>query len=490
MESGYIFNIGDYLLWMFSYNERKMMRVRKFLIILIIISIPLLGCENSLNTSNTNTSTNEPVGTDEVGNDTLTYSKVADLYNGADLYYGGNYTIQIEDGSNSKIICSYLCSYPELSPDKKRIAYIYPDEQDNPRALYIYNVENDSKDILMKSDYTGSSTPKEVRWLDDQYLLLIIGYGYGHVNYGGDLYIYDIINGGVAIPLKTSEPRTEYRDIVIKEDVITLDKVKWTDDTYNEYIVEQENITYKEVFKVINSNRTSTTKYADLNNDGEEEKIVLTVDERLGKHTLQVNNNVIAFSGETIEPTFNIVDINTNDKYKEIAISEYGPSSDYATTFFYYDNEMLFPMGEIQGFYGPAYSYGEDINWNQVKVDGNGKIITQSRGRILQTWFYQDEYRLSEEHRLVNVPKDLYEMNTEVEVNEEFTLQKSRTDASDAITLKKGEKVTIVASDNKEWCLVENSQGETGWFAVDNFDIIRGLNKRASEVFNGLSNAD
>lgn len=163
----------------------------------------------------------------------------------------------------------------------------------------------------MKSDYTGSSTPKEVRWLDDQYLLLIIGYGYGHVNYGGDLYIYDIINGGVAIPLKASEPRTEYRDIVIKEDVITLDKVKWTDDTYNEYIVEQENITYKEVFKVINSNRTSTAKYVDLNNDGEEEKILLIVDERLGKHTLQVNNNVITFSGETIEPIFNIVDINT-----------------------------------------------------------------------------------------------------------------------------------------------------------------------------------
>lgn len=80
-------------------------------------------------------------------------------------------------------------------------------------------------------------------------------------------------------------------------------------------------------------------------------------------------------------------------------------------------------------------------------------------------------------------------MKTEVEVNEEFTLQKSRTDGSDAITLKKGEKVTIVASDNKEWCLVENSKGETSWFAVDNFDIIRGLNKRASEVFNGLSNA-
>lgn len=474
---------------MFLYNERKVVRVRKFLIILIIISISLLGCENSLNTSNTNTSTNEPVGTDEVGNDTLTYSKVTDLYNGAELYYGGRNTIQIEDGNNSQILCSYLCSYPELSPNKKRIAYIDPDEQDLPRALYLYNVENDSKELLIIPNQDGSGTPKEVRWLDDQYLLLIIGYGYGSVSYGGGLYLYDLSNKELIL-LKIPNHQTEYRDIVIKEDIITLDLARWTDNNSNDYIIEQESIAYTEVFEMANRDRNSITKYVDLNNDGVEEKILLTVDEWFNHYTLQVNNTISTSSGENIEPSINIVDIDKSDNYQEIAISEYGSSSDYATTFYYYDNTMAFRMGKIQGFYGPAYSYGEDINWNQVKIDGNGKIITQSRGRILQTWFYQDEYRLSDEHRLVNVPKDLYEMNTEVEVVEEFTLQKLRTDASDAITLKKGEKVTIVASDNKEWCLVENSQGETGWFAVNNFDTIRGLNKSASEVFNGLSNAD
>lgn len=472
---------------MFTDNEGKVMKVRKFLLILVIIIISLLGCENNLDSNNTNA--DEHTGAYEVADDTLTYSKVADLYNGSELYYG-NYSIKIENDSISEIICSNLCSYPEFSPDKKRIAYIVPDEQDTPRILYIYNVEDGSKDSLLKSDYTGSSTPKEVRWLDDQYLLLIIGYGYGHTNYGGSLYLYDTSNEEL-IPLKTPNYLTEYRDIVIKEDIITLEVVKWADDNYNDFIIEQENLTYTEILEMANRNMTSTTKYADLNNDGIEEMITLTMnDEWFNYSTLQVNNNILTFLGEEIESTFNIVDIDSSDKYKEIAVSEYGPSSDFTTTFFYYDNDILFPTGKIEGFYGSAYSYGEDSDWNQVRIDGNGKIFTQSRGSLLHTWFYQDEYKLSDEHWLVYVPKDLYEMNTEVEVIEEFTLQKSRTDASDAITLKKGEKVTIVASDNKEWCLVENSKGETGWFAVDNFDIIRGLNKRASEVFNGLNNAD
>lgn len=463
------------------------MRVRRFLVILVIISISLLGCESSLNSNNTNA--DESTGASEANDDSLTYFKVADLNNGAQLYYGGRNTIQIENGSNNQILCSYLCSYPELSSDGTRIAYIDPDEQDLPRALYLYDVENDSTELLIKPSLNGNGTPKEVRWLDDQYLLLIIGYGYGHVSYGGSLYLYDTSNEKLIL-LKTPSYRTEYRDIVIKEDLITLDVARWTDEIYNDYIIEQENMTYTEVLEMAEKDRVSTTKYADLNNDGIEERIVLTIDEWVNHYILQVNNIIATASGEEIESVFNIVDINTNDNYKEIAISEYGPSSDYATTFYYYDNEMLFPMGKIEGFYGPAYSYGEDINWNQVKIDGNGKIITQSRGQILQTWFYQDEYKLSNEHMLVNVPKDLYEMSTEVEVVEEFTLQKSRIDYTDAITLKKGEKVTIVASDNKEWCLVENSQGETGWFAVDNFDIVRGLNKRASEVFIGLNNAD
>lgn len=231
-------------------------------------------------------------------------------------------------------------------------------------------------------------------------------------------------------------------------------------------------------------------QYADLNGNGIMDKIILTINDEYGyEYTLQVNDLKLELFGSNIEPNFNIVDIDERDSYKEIAVSEYGPSNDEAVSFFYYDGMNIIPMGVIEGFYGIAYHYGNDLVGN-MKIDGLGSISTRTRGVILHTWFYADEYQLSEGHLLVNIPKDLYEMNYEVEVLREITLQKSREDSSAGVTLKKGEIATILASDNIEWCIVENSKGETGWFAVDDFHEIRGLGLFASDVFGGLSYAD
>lgn len=232
------------------------------------------------------------------------------------------------------------------------------------------------------------------------------------------------------------------------------------------------------------------TKYTDLNSDGVKDKVILTLEDSYhNKYALQVNDLIIHTSGDNIEPNFNIVDIDTSDKYMEIAVSEYGPSSDDATTFFYFDVKKIIPMGKIGGFFGVRYSYGNDI-MGEMKINGSGEISTRTRGKILQTWFYQDEYKLSEKHLLVNVPKDLYEMNTEVEVIKEISLQKSRNDATEALSLKPGEKVMIVSCDNNTWCSVRNAEGEMGWFAIEDYDIIKNVGLHASEVFNGLCHAD
>ncbi len=231
-------------------------------------------------------------------------------------------------------------------------------------------------------------------------------------------------------------------------------------------------------------------KYFDLNNDGVKDKVILTLeDNNNNKYALQVNDLIIHTSGDNIEPNFNIVDIDLNDKYLEIAVSEYGPSGDDATAFFYFDGSKIIPTGKIEGFFGVRYSYGNDI-LGKMKINGSGNILTRTRGKILQTWFYEDEYKLSEEHLMVNVPKDLYEMNTEVEVIKEISLQKSRNDAAESLTLKPGEKVTILKCDNDKWCSVRNAKGEIGWFAVEDFDIIKNVGLHAFEVFSGLCYAD
>ena len=231
-------------------------------------------------------------------------------------------------------------------------------------------------------------------------------------------------------------------------------------------------------------------KYDDLNSDGIQDKIILTLEDSYhNKYALQVNDLIIDTLGDNIEPNFNIIDIDASDKYKEIAVSEYGPSSDDATTFYFFNGKEIIPMGKIGGFFGIYYSYGNDA-MGEMKINGSGEISTRTRGKILQTWFYQDEFRLSDKHLLLNVPKDLYKMNTEVEVIKEISLQKSRNDTAAVLSLKPGEKATIVSSDNRTWCLVRNDEGETGWFAVVGYDTIKNIGLSASEVFNGLCHAD
>ena len=231
-------------------------------------------------------------------------------------------------------------------------------------------------------------------------------------------------------------------------------------------------------------------KYADLNEDKVDEKIILTLkSSETYKYSLEIGDAKIDVRGNNIEPDFNIVDIDYKDGIKEIAISEYGPSNDEATRFYYYNGEKIINIGYISGFYGPMHQYGEGMV-GDMKIEGMGKVITKTRGEILHTWFYEDEYGLSKHHYLLNKKKTLYEMDAKVTVLKEIELQKSPEDETKVLKLLPDEEVIISYTDNHEWCMVQTTDGQEGWFAVDGFDTIRELNLPATEVFSGLNYAD
>ena len=144
------------------------------------------------------------------------------------------------------------------------------------------------------------------------------------------------------------------------------------------------------------------TKYSDLDGDGEKEKIILTTGRSTGfgyddytEYTLEVGDRMYelrAFT-ESIEPRFNVVNITRADGFKEIAVSEYGPSSDFFTTFYHYEDDLLTKIGVVSGFYGEAYEMCEVFE--TVKIDGSGVIRGLSRGNLLHTWFYLKPERIS-----------------------------------------------------------------------------------------------
>ena len=208
----------------------------------------------------------------------------------------------------------------------------------------------------------------------------------------------------------------------------------------------------------------------DLNYDGKKDKIVLVCEEYGQEFILKINDSSVRGEGDGLEGVFYIYDIDNSDKFKEIAITEVGPSDDYATAFYAYDGKNIIFVGKIAG---SDYS---------IKVDGSGTLITEERGRVLHTWFYDAYYKLDGNHVLYNVPQELYTMNTKVTLMKEITLQKSRTDKSVSAVLKVGEKAVITVTDNVKWCKLETASGKSGWFSVEGI--------YGGEFFEGLSYAD
>lgn len=215
----------------------------------------------------------------------------------------------------------------------------------------------------------------------------------------------------------------------------------------------------------------------DLNGDSIKENISFSCKQGSDTFTLVVNNTKFEGTGYNLDGEIYICDIDKSDRYKELAVTESGPSSDYATEFFLYDGKNLVSMGKIEG---DAYF---------IKILENGTVVTQTRGRILQTWFYSDVYKLSNNHKLINVPKDLYKMNTFVRLKKPLNVKKSR-ESDETFKIPQGEIAVILRTDNKEWCEIMDSNGRIGWFALENYGHLKGTEMDTSEVFDGLCYAD
>ena len=214
----------------------------------------------------------------------------------------------------------------------------------------------------------------------------------------------------------------------------------------------------------------------DLNGDKKKDKIIFTCNAEYGDYTLSINGAKVKGKGIGLEGNFRVIDINTKDKYKEIAIQEFGESDDIAMSIYSYDGKKVKLMRFLDGY--------------DTSINKTGGIYTNARGSILCTWFYKDYYKLTSKHTIQHVSCTSYPMNLKVTVKKPISLKVSPSNSKTKVILKKGEKVTIVSSDNKKWCLVKNSKGVKGWFAIYNFDQIIGTKYFANDVFEGLCYAD
>jgi|GEM_PF-1915563 len=214
----------------------------------------------------------------------------------------------------------------------------------------------------------------------------------------------------------------------------------------------------------------------DLDGDGKTEDIRLKIDEDKMGYELIVGSLELRGTGDFLIEKLYIFDLDKNDDNKEIAISEAGPSDDYAIYIYRYDKEKIIFMGRIEGT-------GDDMS-----ADGSGQILTYRRGSILQTWFYPFVFKEDKAGMLKGVEEAEYKMDTFVIVQKDLEVYASPTDKNVKFKLRAKEPALIVSSDDKSWCRIRDQYGEEGFFFVENFAQINGVD--AQEYFSGLSYAD
>jgi hypothetical protein len=224
----------------------------------------------------------------------------------------------------------------------------------------------------------------------------------------------------------------------------------------------------------------------DLNGDGMSEKLEMTgmgnVDQPFiftvnGKPQQPiVTNDPI----QELQGTFEVVDLNTSLKGKQIAFPERGPSGMAATAYFRYDAGT----GDIT-WIGTVPGSG-----NALRYLGNGQIITsKQRATVLSTWFHEQTYEWTKQNKMEPVQEDLYKTNIPVTLKKPLPLYVSRTNDHLAGTMKAGEKAVIEQSDDLKWFFIRGDGGVSGWFAVRDFSFVINADSDANELFDGLNNA-
>ncbi|NPD26986.1 hypothetical protein HPP06_26540 [Corallococcus exiguus] len=195
----------------------------------------------------------------------------------------------------------------------------------------------------------------------------------------------------------------------------------------------------------------------DLDGDGKPDAVSLTAGED-GKFTLKVGGATLKgdASGNEV-PGFQVVDLDTGDKWKELLVQTLGELDDGHRYLVYgYDGKAVKLLGDVHAL---------------TEAKGNGIVLVD---RWMAFWQKRDKYTLDRKAwKLVHVPQELYAVTAEpgkevtATVKKSFPLTQSRTGSAVLATTAQGSKVTVLAASvpakGEVLYLVRSSTGLLGW---------------------------
>lgn len=140
----------------------------------------------------------------------------------------------INENQAKKILDDNFPSEPKISPNGKKAIFISPLEWECLGSLYLFDLTTGEKKELIEPD-ENSNIPKEAIWLDDKRIAVIIGYGYGTVAIGGDIFIYNIESGDMYSVTQYEKFKKQVTELKVKGDTLVFKGIEYVDDIMNEF---------------------------------------------------------------------------------------------------------------------------------------------------------------------------------------------------------------------------------------------------------------
>lgn len=237
--------------------------MKRLLVLAIALIISFSGCYDNkgetkespdIQVEQPSLSTKVPSGIPEEDNesnvldfDSNTYNKLYELPNDKQIYYSEYKSILFKSGEKLTLLNDInkdeFASSPVLSPDKKNIAYISPYEFELNGNVYIFDTDNETAKKAIQVDIKKEDSAKVVKWLDNDRLLVIIGYGKGTVSRGGNLYLYNIKANELKAVKEVSEME-EIVDVNVGTEGTIIDIITWNEE-HTEFKTKQVPIVFE-----------------------------------------------------------------------------------------------------------------------------------------------------------------------------------------------------------------------------------------------------
>ena len=139
----------------------------------------------------------------------------------------------VKPDGTTEILAARSASEPLESPDGKKAAYVSSIEWEELSDVYIVNLEDGTQNVLLASE--NEQKPKKVVWENDENVLVLVGYAYGTVSVGGNIYRVNLETKEKSA-LTNYEGDIQITDFKIENSVLKYSGIKYTDDNFNESV--------------------------------------------------------------------------------------------------------------------------------------------------------------------------------------------------------------------------------------------------------------